>query len=87
MLTSWKAYLGRRRPNPSSVDPADAFQFCPENIDSDPTTTKYSTQDRNVEDLERRRGSHLNGFVNNSKEERFSTEENVISGYRRSSMV
>lgn len=87
MLTSWKAYLGRRRPNPSSVDPADAFQFCPENIDSDPTTTKYSTHDLNVEDLERRRGSHLNGFLNNSKEERFSTEENVIPGYRRSSMV
>ena len=87
VLTSWRAYQGRSHPSPSSINPADVLQSFEGNGGSHSQARRHSTQDLSVEDSERRRKNHLNGFVNKSNEKGFKMEEKVIPGYRRSSMV
>ena len=85
VLTSWRAYQGRSHPSPSSVDPADVLQSFEGNEGSHSQARRNSTQGLSVE--ERKRDSHLNGFVSKSNEKGFKIEENVLPSYIRSSMV
>ena len=82
MITSWRAYQGRTQSSPSSVDPVET-----QGKDySDLFPRRLSTEELSIEDLEKSRSSHMNGFVTKDKDEGCNNEEKS-KGYRKSSIV
>lgn len=72
---------------PSSVDPnANAPQGFKTRKDSNSLQKTNSLDELSVEDLEKRRNSQLNGFVNKWKGKALQSEDSA-PGYRKSSIV